>query len=389
MRRPTMWMRHAYGWYFAALGCFLPYIALYYRSLGLTGLKIGLLTAIPPIAVALMAPAWGMLTDSLGIHRLVLRSALGMAALIALALTQARTFGPILLLVLLLALVSAPIASLLDGYGVTISDRYQRPFGQIRVWGSLGYSIATWLIGWLMGATVSPLFLVGYGVSLLLAFGAAFGLPALTLRSSEPFWHGMAAVIREPAMIVLLVATYIASGSTSIIFNYFGIYLTELGGSAELVGTANALSAISELPVLFFGAWLLTRLGSRRMLIVAMIVYLVRFGLYTILPSPAWVLPLQLSHGLSFGVYLMASVTLAYQLVGPARATTAQGLLTAMTYGFGSITGSFVGGGLLDRIGIMGVFRVATGLMALALVVFVLGSQYTPAFARQHAHSDW
>ncbi len=92
---PGTWMGASYYAYFLAVGCFLPYITLYYRQLGLTGSQIGLLTALPPLAIALLAPLWGVLTDKRGIHRLVLRSALVLSASAALLLTRMTSFAQV------------------------------------------------------------------------------------------------------------------------------------------------------------------------------------------------------------------------------------------------------------------------------------------------------
>lgn len=64
-------------------------------AISISRTEIGILVAIPPIAVAFFGPLWGAIADSQGAHRLVLRSALGVAALVALACTQiARPFRP-------------------------------------------------------------------------------------------------------------------------------------------------------------------------------------------------------------------------------------------------------------------------------------------------------
>jgi MFS transporter, PPP family, 3-phenylpropionic acid transporter len=141
------------------------------------------------------------------------------------------------------------------------------------------------------------------------------------------------------------------------------------------VGAASALAAISEFPVMFLGGQLTKRLGSRQMLIVALVIYGVRILLYSVVPSARWVLALQLLHGCSFGIYLIASVTLIHELVGPELAATAQGLL-ASAMAFGQVSGSLAGGILLDRIGIFAVYRLSAGVTLLALVVFVLGLRW-------------
>lgn len=59
-----------------------------------------------------------------------------------------------------------------------------------------------------------------------------------------------------------------------------------------------------------------------------------RILLYSVVPSAPWVLAIQLLHGCTFGLYLIASVTLVHELVGSELAATAQGLLaSAMAFG--------------------------------------------------------
>lgn len=381
---PThIWIRLAYWWYFSALGSLLTYITLYYQELGFSGLEIGILGTITPIAVAVCAPAWGMIADGFGAHRLVLRVGLLMLALLALTLAQTTNFWLILLINAGMGMFGSPIPAMLDSYSVTIGAQQQRSYGQLRLWGSFGYSVMTWLVGWWMGGSVTAAFLVAYAGSSLLALGSTLGLPRLSTRSSAPAWQGMRTVLGQPAMRVLLVTAFIATSSTGIVFNFFGIYVDALGGSAQLLGAANALSAICELPVLLFGAFLLDRFGSKRVLIFAVALYSLRFAAYTFVPSAPWIMPLQLLHGLTFGAFLMASVTLAYQLVGDEYAATAQGLLSSMSYGFGAIVGSLVGGALLDWIGIIPLYRVATLLMVVALAVLVFGLRMVRPAAQQ------
>ncbi|WP_025745806.1 MFS transporter [Kallotenue papyrolyticum] len=375
MRRQTTasrWLQWSYWWYYAAIGCLIPYLALYYRVLQLSGLQIGALIAVLPLGTALFAPLWGALADAFSAHRLVLRLALLLAALAALLLTWARSFETLLGVILLLSISAAGAPPLLDGYAMLISEREGRSYGRLRVWGSFGFIAAVWIVGWLMRERISTIFLIAYALSLLLAGLATVGLPPLRPRIAQPVWQGVHTLLRDRAVGALLLTAFLTTTSGSMLSNFFSVYLVEIGGDARMVGTASALAAISELPVLIFGAWLLERFASQRVLLLAILVYLLRFGLYSLPPAPGWVLAIQLLHGLSFGAYLMASVTLAYQLAGRERAATVQGLLTSSSFGFGAILGSLLGGLLLDRVGAVGLFRVGTLGLVLALLVYLV-----------------
>ncbi|MDQ3541076.1 MAG: MFS transporter, partial [Chloroflexota bacterium] len=176
-------------------------------------------------------------------------------------------------------------------------------------------------------------------------------------------------------LLLLLLVSYLLSSGAAIMYIFLGIRLQEIGGDANIVGLAFALSAVSELPVVAFGGWLLNRLGAPRLIGFALCVYIARFSAFSAITEPEWMLPVQLLHGLSYGAFLMASVTLAHRLAGGEHAATAQALLTAMSFGFGSITGSIAGGALLDRVGTVGLFQGAALLMLVTLGVLIIGDR--------------
>ena len=365
-------MRAAYFAFYAGIACWGPYIVLYYQRLGLSGTQIGVLNAVLPLGMAFMAPFWGYVADSRRAHRAILRTALMTTAVIALLLAGTSNFLLILPLIMVLAIMGTTASPLIDSYGVTLSAQYGLGFGQLRVWGSIGYTVVVWLIGYAMGGEVSRLFLLCYAATLTATCAATFGLPQRRESKAQNRFQGATTMLRRTDIRVVLLTVYLLAISTNPVFGFFGIFIKELGGSTSLLGATSAAAAISEFPVMFLGSMLTERLGSRRMLIVALVMYCIRMALYSVVPSAVWVLPVQLLHGFSFGIYLMATVTLMHQLVGSELAATAQGLL-ASAMAFGQVTGSLVAGILLDRIGIFAIYRVSVGITLVALIVFTLG----------------
>lgn len=379
MHRPSeSWSRAGwsvgggYLWYFAGIGAYSPFATLYYRRLGVDGFEIGVLAALPAFAVALTGPIWGTIADSRSSHRLMLRTALILCTIVALLITRVSTFAPVLMLAGLLAFSQAPIAPILDGYAVTTAERTGSSYGRIRVWGSLGYTVAALAVGRLMDDRVSSLAFVAFAVCTGLGLLSLFGLPALGERSARPLLSGLGPLLRNRPYVLLLAVAYLTMSSVAVLYGFLGIHLEELGGSANLVGGAVALGAASELPVVALGGWFLSRFGASRLVALAIAVYAVRFLAYGAIPTAIWVLPIQMLHGLSYGAYLVASVTLAHRLAGREHAAGAQALLAAVTFGCGTITGSLIGGALLDRVGTDGLFLGAAAVLLVTLAVVLV-----------------
>ncbi len=365
----------AYFWYYAAVGAFIPFAALYYRHLGFDGLQVGLLTALPSLGMALLGPFVGALADARSWHRVMLPLALLASSAVALAIAQPSTFVAIFPLVGLLAITTVPIPPLMDGYALTQAELGRRSYGSMRVWGSLGYMVMTLAMGRLLGNELSPLLLYGYATALIIAFTGTLRLPSLSERRAQPLIAGLGRVIREPRFVLLLLVAYMVTSVSALLGIYLGVHLSDLGASSSLMGLAFSVSALSELPFIAGAGWFLRRLGPARLLALAMFVYAIRFAALSILKDPAWIVTTQLLHGLSYGCYLTASVTLAHRIVGREQAATAQSVLAAVSFGLGSITGALVGGAFLDMLGTNGIFRIGASVMLATLIVYLVANR--------------
>jgi len=394
--RPQVWMRLCYWWWFAAIGAFTPFASLYYREMGLEGIQIGVLTAMSSVGTAFLAPVWGAMADKYAVHKGLLGGLLLGGALGALLLARAGSFPHALLAVALLAACVSPVPSFLDSYAVQISERSGTSYGAMRVWGSIAYILATWSLGHLMGVEVSRLFIYCYAACLLLTMLSSWGLPRLREHAVHAMWSSFKRVLSKRALVVFLLLTYVIAAAMSTMYSFFGIYVREIGGTTAMLGTASSLAAISELPIIAGSGLLLRVLGPRRLLMIAVASYTVRLGVYGFLPYTHWVLGIQLIHGLCFGAYLVSTVTLAHRLAGRELAATAQAMLASISMGFGSITGSVMGGALLDALGTVGIYKLAAGMMLAALAALALSmhlleegeeAQATPAEAGEAAAS--
>lgn len=364
-----------YFWFYAGVGAFVPYTALYYRSLGFEGVELGVLTALPSLGTALTGPLWGVMADTLGIHRQIMRVVLILAAIISVVLAQISEFAPFMVALALLAIVMVPVPSLWDSYAVSAVERGGAPYGLLRIFGSLGFTVMVLVMGRVMSGELSPVFLYAYALCHIVTALVAMRLPALGERQSRRLLDGMKVVFRSQSYLLLLLVAFLISAGYACLSIYLGLHVESLGGSTNVVGAAFAVSAMSELPIVGFGAVILHRLGARRVIIVALVFYIVRFSMYGFVPSASAVLVGQALHGLSFGMFLIASVTLAHRLVGRENAATAQALLAMMSMGLGNIIGSFVGGIVISATTTVNLYRGVTVLMVLALVIFVFGSK--------------
>ena len=99
---------------FGALGGFLPFIAVYYRSLGYDAATIGWLTGLPLLISIVATPLWGALADARHRHRAVLATTCAGAAVSALLLASGERLAWLLPMALLHAAIASPVPALID-----------------------------------------------------------------------------------------------------------------------------------------------------------------------------------------------------------------------------------------------------------------------------------
>jgi PPP family 3-phenylpropionic acid transporter len=374
-RSESVMIGSGYFWFYASIGAFTPYTALYYQHLGFSGVELGALVALPALMTALSGPFWGAYADARAAHRAILRTVPLIAAVIAVMLSQVTGYVPFLATLGVLAMVLVPVPALLDSYGVSAVERGGASFGVLRIFGSLGFTAMVLATGALMAGGMSNRFFFAYAAAHVLTWSSALFLPKLSERRHRRLLDGISEVRRRKPFVLLLVVAYLIATGMSMFNNFLGIHIDRLGGSTGIVGVAFAVAAISELPVIGFGSRIMRRLGARHMVMVALAAYIVRFSVLALAPSAEWVVAAQLMHGVSFAMFLVASVNLAHRIVGPENAATGQALLGSMSFGFGSITGALIGGALLDVIGTRWLYTGVVGIMVVALAVYVIGNR--------------
>lgn len=371
----AQWMMGVgYLWFFAGIAAFTPFAAIYYRQLGFSGGQVGLLVAMPAIALALTGAFWGAVADTLAVHRVMLRISLALGAVFALLASRAEGFPLLLAWITILSFSIVPLRSLLDHYAVLVGSRTATPFGRIRLWGAFGYTAFALTIGRLMNENLTSLFLVAYSISLMLTLISTFYLPQLPAQERRPLLEGIGELVQNRRLMLLLLVAFAQAVAAFLIVASLGAHIKSLGGSTSQIGAAFAIAAVSELPIFVAGVWLYRKLGPDRMIAIIVALYVARMLALSAIGSSDGVVWLQTLHGVTFGAFLVAGVPRAHELAKGHYPATVQALLTMAAFGFGNIVGSFAGGALLDRTADVYLYT-AIGLVVI-LIIYVFGIRY-------------
>lgn len=362
----------------AAVGCVLPFLAVYVaqRGLGLTG--IGVVSATGAVAAALAQPLIGRALDRTGRRR---------ALLCAAALTGAGGYlllghaGAAPLVVACAALGSAGFYGMRVVMSATTLNAVERggqgaaAFARYRLCASSGYTIASASGGLLLARVhFSGLFSLG---ALLFIAASVCGL-AITVPPTPPD-HPRAAP-EEPlstassgrrVLLTLVLMALLFGSITSSADTYVALLMRAVHGSFTQVGLASTIPSLVEVPLMLIAGGLADRLPQAPLLALGMAVLPLRFTLYALVQAPLGLLGIQTLDGLTFTVYAIIGIAVLAGDTSREERAWALGLYSSAA-SIGPIAGPLLAGLLAARLGLHGMFAVfALASVAVPLTVTV------------------
>jgi PPP family 3-phenylpropionic acid transporter len=378
LRESGLRMGMLYLVYYCSLGAWSPFLNIYLRQIGQTGLQIGLLGSTRPLLMLFTQPLWGLAADLWGRRRTLLLAA-SAAALLVLGFVLGRGFGFFFAWNLLFAVFLNPIIPLNDSLTLDyLEDKPHLSYGKIRWWGAAGWGLMALIMGrLLMGRDLRLIFVAGSALlavyCLLVWRSGRRERAGVTLRRG---WNGVGILLRNRQLLVFLALIALLQIGVSSIYTFYGIYMTEMGASSQLIGLAYTFQGISETPMYLLAGTIITRLGSHRVLPAVCALYALRVFLYAAIRNPMGALFVELMHGLTFSLYLTSSIDYVNTRIPNEWRATGQSLFWAAGSGAGSIIGSAWGGLLYDQLGVRGMFRwngVLMAVVAIAAAILLRG----------------
>jgi PPP family 3-phenylpropionic acid transporter len=336
---------------YGAFAFVAPFIVLYYQELEFTGTQIGLLTGIVPLITLFSATLWTGLADATNRHRLVMGFSLLGGAVIGIVFPFLSTFIPVLILAVLLFIFVAPITPLGDSATMFMLGDEKEMYSRIRIGATIGFGVSAFISGLIIQNYGLRYAFWGFAVLFLLAFVISQKLTYGQMEAESPTKGRAFTLLANPRWVLFLVLAFAGGLGIAVYNNYLFPYMKELGASESTMGLALTIGMLSEIPILFFGNWLIKILKPYGLLIVSMVVTGLRMLLFGLSGAPGLVLIFQMLNGLTFPAMWVAGVTYANENAPTGMKATAQGLFNAMVMGVGTAVGGLTGGLILEKMG--------------------------------------
>jgi PPP family 3-phenylpropionic acid transporter len=255
-----------YFWYFAFIGAFLPYFALYLQSLGFSAGRIAVLMSLGQFMRLLAPLLWSWLADSGG-HRVrivVVSTAASLASFSVVFLTD-DFIGLLLGLAILHFFWSASLPLV---EALTLGHLGGKPenYGRIRLWGSVGFILTVMGVGLLLD--VAPI-----KSQLWVSWAILFGTLVSALTLTEVKGHGshpageIGAVLRQRKVIYLMASAMLMTAAHGALYVFYSIHLVSQGYGKTLVGFLWTLGVVAEIFVFLWMPRISTHFSLRAVLL--------------------------------------------------------------------------------------------------------------------------
>ncbi len=344
------------------------------EEVGLKGSEIGTLNAIMQATIFFVVTIWGIFADRKGI-RPTLRIAVLVTALAVFSLQYFNNFWILAMYLPILTIFYHPLGPLNDALAVQYSEvEKKHSFGSFRLWGSLGWALAS-----IIGALLFKLLDLDLKIIFYIS-GALFLvlIPLLTTRKRKRIFKpnfesiSFKELLKNRQLLLFMGVIIIYGITCSPVNSFLNLYFTHLNAGKDIVGYAYAIMAISEVPLFIVGNNLLKKLGAPKVLIIAMITMLIRYVFYGLFPGIGLGLIIGIFQGISLAFFLVGAVDLLQKLMPAGRHATAQSLIWGGYVGIGQMIGNLFIGFLLDTSGMVVVMKIFIGISAFCLILTLL-----------------
>jgi MFS family permease len=367
--------------FWGAVGFFFPFINAYYRTIGLSGTEIGLIGTLSALTGAIGAVAWGLLHDRLGKSKLVFGGLCWGAILLGLLLAQLHEYAWILPVAALMAFFTGPVVSQVDSMTLKLLGPHHAAYGSHRVWGTIGFVITSAIGGFILQATGIRAIFIAFPLGMVIFWLVTLRLPDQTIYHGPDLLAGLGQMARNPHWMLLMGSVLVLWTAVLSMSGMIGVVVKDMGGSDATIGLIYTVAAFAEIPLLQGGPYILRRFGARRLILAAMVAYILRMVLYTLVVTPELVIAISLMQSITYCPFLIGAIALANELAPTELKSTSQGLL-GMAMSLSNVVGGLAGGWLYDHTGQAGLFWVAAITSGVALVLYAGGTlrlRSTPA----------
>lgn len=349
-----------WGAYLTSMGTYLVNVGLA-SSIGWFYAVQGIVSIFMPALVGIVADRWVPAQRLLGLCHLLAAVFMGLAGYYCRQAGQAVEMAPLFACYAVSVAFYMPTLALANSVAYTVLERVGldtvRDFPPIRVFGTVGFISSMLLVDGLgiQGSYEQFYVSAGFGLVLAAYLQTLPPCPVSRRREGRSLVDAMGLrafmLFKERRMAVFFVFSMLLGVSLQITNGFANPFITSFRDIPEYAQTfganhANALislSQISETCCILLIPFFLKRFGIKRVMMIAMLAWVLRFGLFGLgnPGSGVWMFVLSmLVYGVAFDFFNISGALFVDKETDVDIRSSAQGLFMVMTNGLGATAGT-------------------------------------------------
>ncbi|QHE53311.1 MFS transporter [Pontibacillus sp. HMF3514] len=359
---------------FFGFGSLFPLLSVYLENeKHLNNTQIGMIVAAIPLVTIFLQPVWGMLSDYTRKPRQLLLIAGVMAGIMSLLYTWLDGFLLLFLGIIGVALFQSAIVPLSDSLSLHFVQQFDKEYGNIRLWGALGFALAVFVVGNITDMTGSLTWIFyAFSLGMLLSVFALTSFPKRGQSVQIDFRQGFKTLMKEKTFLIFLCSNFLIFGPVLANNYYFGKFILAVGGTLSGVGIAFLLAAGSEAPFMKLSQKIINRLDVIPVMLLCAFISFARWLFYFFDPNVTLVYATTIAQGISVGLYIPAALLFVRQTAPKEVQATAVGIYSAVGNGMGNAFFTFIAGILLDVLNVFWMYAFFSCMTLLGMVLILV-----------------
>lgn len=361
---------------YALWGAWLPVTARYLSAtiadggLGFSGSQIGMILGLAGSIGAIAAPfIAGQIADRYFSTERILAFLVTFGGIVKWYTSLQTDYNSWLFLSILYSVLYMPTLALSNSITFAHIDNQENDFPRIRIWGTVGWIMASWAFPmiWLqtdLELQSMPPFIVGVevpdvtgrlvdalkfsgGISIIYGF-FCFLLPHTPPNkdAKEKLAFKKAFELFQYSSFTILVLSSLAvSVIHQIYFLQTGPFLSHIGIPDSQIGPAMTIGQFAEILTMAYLGFFLKRLGFKKVITIGIAAYCLRYAIFGTESLPVWVMVLsQAFHGFCYAFFFAAAYVYVDKIAEKDVRHSAQTVFGIIILGGGPVIGGLLSG---------------------------------------------
>ena len=391
---------------YALWGAWLPVTARYLSAsisdggLGFSGTQIGMILGLAGSIGAIASPfIAGQIADRYFSTERILAFLVTAGAIVKWVTASQTDYQSWLVLSIIYSVLYMPTLALSNSITFAHIEDQENDFPKIRVWGTIGWIVASWAFPmiWLqtdLQLQWMPPFIVGAEIPNVtsrladaLKFSSiisiSYGAFCFLLPHTPPKRDAVEKLAFKKAFdlfqyssfTILVVASLAVSIIHQIYFLQTGPFLSHIGIPDSQIGPAMTIGQFAEILAMAYLGFFLKRLGFKKVITIGIAAYFFRYAIFGTAMLPVWIIVVsQVFHGFCYAFFFATAYIYVDKLADQDVRHSAQTVFGIIILGGGPVIGGWLSGYLQNMYTVDNVFSFSNfwyTMSAIGLVTMI------------------